>query len=45
LIDGDLPARVRGLIVEWATLHQYELKEAFRLAAAMEAPPRISPLD
>jgi len=22
LIDGDLPARARGLVIEWATLHQ-----------------------
>jgi hypothetical protein len=45
LIGGDLPARARGLVIEWATLHQEELKEAFRLAAAMEAPPSIPPLD
>ncbi len=45
LIDGDLPARARGLVIEWATLHQDELKEAFRLAAAMETPPKIPPLD
>ena len=45
LIDGELPARARGLVIEWATLHQDELREAFRLAAAMEAPPKIAPLD
>ena len=45
LIDGELPARARGLVIEWATLHQDELRNAFRLAAAMEAPPRIAPLD
>ncbi len=45
LIDGDLPARARGLVIEWATMHQEELKEAFRLAAAMEVPPKIPPLD
>lgn len=44
-IDGDLPARARGLVIEWATLYQEELKVAFRLAAALEAPPRIPPLD
>lgn len=25
VIEGELPARVKGLIVEWATLHQKEL--------------------
>lgn len=31
LIDGELPARARGLVIEWATLHQDELREAFIL--------------
>lgn len=25
MIEGNLPARVRGLVVEWATLHKGEL--------------------
>lgn len=25
MIDGDLPARVKGLVVEWASLHKEEL--------------------
>jgi len=44
LIEGDLPARARGLVIEWAALHQEELREAFRLASAMERPPPIAPL-
>ena len=44
-IDGRLPPRARGLIVEWATLHQEELREAFRRAVAMEAPAKIAPLE
>jgi hypothetical protein len=43
-IDGGLPARARGLVVEWAALHQADLREAFRRAAAMEAPGKIDPL-
>jgi hypothetical protein len=38
LIDGSLPARARGLVTEWASLHQDELREAFR------KPPKIAPL-
>ena len=44
LLDGSLPARARGLVIEWATLHQDELRQAFRLAAAMEQPQKIDPL-
>lgn len=45
LIDGQLPARARGLVIEWATLHQEELREAFRRASAMEVPEKIAPLN
>lgn len=45
LIEGQLPPRARGLVIEWATIHQKELKEAFRKAKALEAPDRIPPLD
>lgn len=44
LIEGQLPARARGMVVEWATLHEEELREAFRRAESMEAPPKIAPL-
>jgi hypothetical protein len=43
-MDGDLPARARGMVVEWATLHQEELRGAFRRAEAMETPSKIAPL-
>ena len=43
-IEGQLPARARGMVVEWATLHQEELREAFRRAGVMEAPSKIAPL-
>jgi len=29
--------------IEWATLHQEELREAFRRVEAMEAPPKLPP--
>lgn len=44
-IEGQLPPRAKGLIIEWATIHQDELREAFRTAQAMEAPASIAPLD
>jgi hypothetical protein len=44
LVGGSLPPRALGLVVEWATIHQKELEEAFRKAAAMEEPKKIAPL-
>ena len=44
LIEGDLPARARGLVIEWATLHRDELREAFDKAARLQKPRSIDPL-
>jgi len=44
-IEGQLPPRARGLVIEWATIHQAELREAFRTTQVMETPTRIAPLD
>ena len=44
LIEGSLPPRARGLVIEWATIHQEDLREAFQKAADLEAPGKIEPL-
>ena len=44
VIHGSLPARARGLVIEWAAMHQEELREAFQKAANMQAPSKIDPL-
>ena len=45
VIGGSLSPRARGLVVEWASLHQAELREAWRLAQH-HAPLRpIPPLE
>jgi hypothetical protein len=44
VIDGRLPARALGLVVEWAALHQDELRTAFQQAANMQPPGKIEPL-
>jgi hypothetical protein len=44
-LKGTLPARAKGLVIEWATLHRDELLQAFQQAAAMETPGKIPPLD
>ena len=43
-MEGRLPARARGLVVEWADLHQDELREAWNRAQRHEPPGRIAPL-
>jgi hypothetical protein len=45
IIDGMLPKRALGLVLDWATIHQQELREAFNRAAALEPPGKIAPLD
>ena len=44
VIAGSLPPRAVGLVVEWATLHQDELRDAWRKARALESLPKIAPL-
>lgn len=44
LIDGTLPPRALGLVIEWATMHRAELRQAFEQAARMEQPDKIDPL-
>ncbi|TVP79522.1 MAG: DUF4160 domain-containing protein [Puniceicoccaceae bacterium] len=44
IIEGHLPPRARGLVIEWATIHQVELREAFDKASALQAPDKIAPL-
>jgi hypothetical protein len=39
VIAGDLPSRALGLVIEWASLHRSELREA-----NLESPGKIEPL-
>jgi hypothetical protein len=45
LIDGNLPPRVFGLVMEWALLHQNELIEDWQLARQDAPLKRIAPLE
>ena len=45
IVRGALPARARRLVMEWASLHRPELREAWRRARSLEPPGRIAPLD
>jgi hypothetical protein len=44
VFDGYLPARALALVIEWATIHQSELLQAFERAANMQSPGKIDPL-
>lgn len=45
LLDGRLPPRVLGCVIEWAALHQEELLEDWRLARENRPLKRIAPLE
>ena len=44
IMRGQMPARVQGLIVEWASLHQEELKENWLLVTEQQTFKKIQPL-
>ena len=44
LLEGELPRRALDLVLDWAGLHQDELREDWRLARANSAPKKIAPL-
>jgi hypothetical protein len=44
LIEGRLPARVLGLVMEWAELHQKELMENWILIQSTGLYNKINPL-
>lgn len=45
LLEGRLPPRVRGLVIEWASLHQAELRANWTRARAKLPPAPIEPLE
>ena len=45
LLEGRLPPRALGLVVEWATLHRAELLANWNLASEQRELNRIAPLE
>ena len=45
LLGGRLSPRVLGLVMEWAALHQEELRENWRLARQQAPMTAIAPLE
>ncbi len=44
VISGRLPTRALSLTLEWAKLHQSELRDAFDRATNLKPPGKIAPL-
>ena len=44
VLEGKLPARALGMVVEWASQHQAELLENWGLSREEQTPRRIQPL-
>ena len=44
VIAGRVPPRAMGMIVEWASSHQEELREAWNRAKKLQLPGKINPL-
>jgi hypothetical protein len=45
LMEGKLPPRVMGLVLEWATIHAEELQRDWELAVKQEPLHTIAPLE
>ncbi len=44
MIEGDLPPRIQGLIIEWASLNHEKLKENWILITKKQTFKKIKPL-
>ncbi len=45
MLDGKLPPKVTGLVIEWASQHQDELIEDWELAKKLKELKPIRPLE
>jgi phosphomannomutase len=45
ILAGRLPPRAAGMVIEWAALHQDELRECWQKAQQGQSIGRIAPLD
>lgn len=45
VLSGKLPPRALSLVIEWATIHQDELRAVWEQAVNLEPLSRIDPLD
>ena len=44
ILDGSIPPRSLGLVMEWAAIHRQELSEAWDAVSHQRTPEKIAPL-
>ena len=44
VFHGILPSRALGMVIEWASMHQDELRQNWELMGEQQKPKKISPL-
>jgi len=44
VLEGEIPPRALGLVMEWAALHKDELLQDWNLAKSNKPPKKIEPL-
>ena len=45
IIEGHMSRRALALVLEWATLHRVELRQAWEQASTNQEPSKIPPLE
>ena len=45
VLEGRLPPRALGMVMEWAAIHQTELLDAWNRAQQHESPGKVAPLN
>ena len=45
ILRGNLPRRAHGMVVEWASIHRYELHDNWERARNMQPLEQIDPLE
>jgi hypothetical protein len=44
ILEGHIPPRALGIVIEWASQHKYELLSNWELAKSNQPPKKIEPL-
>ena len=45
VMEGQMSRRAQALVLEWAILHQTELRQAWELVSTNKEPSKIAPLE
>jgi hypothetical protein len=45
IVEGKLPPKALGLVMEWTSIHQNELLNAWEMAKNNQTPNKIDPLE